>query len=204
MRLSSGSQTFGIDLTAIIDGNRVFKASNVRKIHPVTLALAKGLSKIDSFSYIKIYNDRICASNQLSCDRKKEPITKTGQDGIIGVQLLIDPDHRVAQFYSLTSFEKGNGRRIVESVVQTTPEDWVLVVPMDWSGGIVDNERQASSTGWDAGPCQRRRQVAVITGIQGRNGCTMGKGGGYACKGHGKFLAGAPRQRVVSYMVSSH
>jgi len=123
-------------LSTIIDGNRVFKAANVRNIHSVILALTEGLSKIDSLRYIKIYNDRICASNQLSDDRKKEPITKTGQDGIIGVQLLVDPDHRTIQFYSLTSSKKGNGRRIVASVVQATPDDWMLAVPMDWSGGF--------------------------------------------------------------------
>ena len=123
-------------LTTIIDGNRISKAANVKNIHPVTLALTEGLSKIDSLRYIKIYNDRICASNQLSSDRKKEPITKAGQDGIIGVQLLVDFDHHAIQFYSLTSSEKGNGRRIVASVVQATPDDWMLVVPMDWSGGF--------------------------------------------------------------------
>ena len=68
--------------TTIIDGNRVFKAANVKNIHSVTLALTEGLSKIDALRYIKIYNDRICASNQLSSDRKKEPITKAGQDGV--------------------------------------------------------------------------------------------------------------------------
>ena len=123
-------------LSTIIDGNRVFKAANVRNIHPVTQALTEGLSKIDSLRYIKIYKDRVCASNQLSSDRKKEPVTKAGQDGIIGVQLLIDPDYRTIQFYSLTSSEKGNGRRIVASVVQATPDDWMLAVPMDWSGGF--------------------------------------------------------------------
>lgn len=122
--------------TAIIDGNRVFKATNVRTVHPVSLALAEGLSSVESLRYIKIYNDRICASNQLSGDRKKEPITKVGQDGIIGVQLLIDPGNRVIQFYSLTSSEKGNGRRIVETVAQATPDDWTLAVAMDWSGGF--------------------------------------------------------------------
>jgi len=72
----------------------------------------------------------------LSDDRKKEPMTKVGQAGIIGVQLLVDPDNRVVQFYSLTSSEKGNGRRIVEAVVKVTPTDWMLAVAMDWSGGF--------------------------------------------------------------------
>lgn len=123
-------------LAAFIDGTRVFKAANVKEIHPVTLELSEGLCRIDSLRYIKIYNDRICASNQLSDDGKKEPITKTGQDGVIGVQLLVDPGQRVIQFYAITSSEKGNGRRIVGSVVQAAPDNWSVAVPMDWSGGF--------------------------------------------------------------------
>jgi len=72
-------------LSTIIDGERVFKAANVKNIPPVFLALTEGLRKIESLRYIKIYNDRICASNQLSGDRKRNPITKVGQSGIIGV-----------------------------------------------------------------------------------------------------------------------
>jgi len=50
--------------------------------------------------------------------------------------LLIDPDNRVIQFYSLTSSEKWNGRRIVEAVAQAIPDNWMLAVAMDWSGGF--------------------------------------------------------------------
>lgn len=57
-------------------------------------------------------------------------------EDIIGVELLIDPDHSTVQFYSLASSEKGYGRKIVDAVVRVTPEDWNLVVAMDWSGGF--------------------------------------------------------------------
>ena len=42
------------------------------------------------------------------------------------------------QFYSLASSQKGYGRKIVEAVVRATPDDWNLVVAMDWSGGFWD------------------------------------------------------------------
>jgi hypothetical protein len=32
--------------------------------------------------------------------------------------------------------DKGVGRQIVEAVVSATPADWLLAVPMDWSGGF--------------------------------------------------------------------
>ncbi len=124
--------------TAILDGKRIFKATNVRKIHPVFIDLAESLSHIDALNYIKIYNDSLCASNQLSTNKKKHPVTTMNQEGIIGVELLIDPAISTVQFYSLTSFQKGYGRKIVEAVVRATPDDWSLVVAMDWSGGFWD------------------------------------------------------------------
>jgi hypothetical protein len=121
---------------AILDGKRIFKATNVRKIHPVALDIAESLSHIDALNYIKIYNDRLCASNQLSTDKKKHPVTSMHQQGIIGVELLIDPDIFTVQFYSLASSEKGYGRKIVDAAVRGTPDDWNLVIEMDWSGGF--------------------------------------------------------------------
>jgi hypothetical protein len=123
---------------AILDGKRIFKATNVRKIHPVALDIAESLSHIDALNYIKIYNDRLCASNQLSTDKKKHPVTSMHQQGIIGVELLIDPDIFTVQFYSLASSEKGYGRKIVDAAVRGTPDDWNLVVEMDWSGGFCE------------------------------------------------------------------
>ncbi len=78
----------------------------------------------------------IKASNLLSENKKKEPITEIGKDGVIGVELLIDPDNRTIQFFSLTSSEKGYGRKIVKAVVDATPVDWFIVVVFDSSGGF--------------------------------------------------------------------
>lgn len=120
----------------VIDGIRVFKASNVRDIHPVYLDLAESLTHVDLLRFIKIYNGSVCASNVLSGNRKKEPVVETGKAGIIGLELLIDTKHQTVQFYSITSSQKGYGRRLVAAVVEGTPDDWALVVPMDWSDGF--------------------------------------------------------------------
>lgn len=58
--------------------------------------------------------------------------------GVIGVELLINPDINTVQFYSLASSQKGYGRKIVDAVVRGTPDDWNLVVVIDWSGGFWD------------------------------------------------------------------
>ncbi len=118
---------------SIIDGDRIFKATHVKKIHPVFLGLAESLSAVGMLRFIKIYKDRLCASNLLSNDGKKDPIVDTERNDIVGVELLIDPAFKTVQFYSIVSFKKGFGREMVAAVVAATPEDWPLVVVMDGS-----------------------------------------------------------------------
>jgi hypothetical protein len=40
-----------------------------------------------------------------------------GEEGIVGVELLIDVPNEIVQFYALTSGTKGCGRQIVDAVV---------------------------------------------------------------------------------------
>ena len=126
----------------IIDGDRVFKATNVKKIHPVYLELAESLSGVNLLRFIKIYNDRLCASNLLSTDGKKEPLVETSRKDLIGVELLIDPVFKTVQFFSIVSYKKGFGRMMVAAVINATPEDWLLAVAMDWSGGFWGRMRE--------------------------------------------------------------
>ena len=115
---------------------KILKASNVRTIDPVFVDLAESLAAIDILNFIKIYNGRVKASNLLVENKRKEPITKIGKDEVVGVELLIDPTNKTIQFYSLTSSEKGYGRKIVKAVVDALPDDWSIVVVFDSSGGF--------------------------------------------------------------------
>jgi hypothetical protein len=119
-----------------MNANKILKAGNVRKKHPIYLQIAQGLSTVDQLKYVKIYNERIMASNMLSDNGKKEPIVNVGEDSIVGVELLIDEINQVVQFYAITSSEKGCGEKIVSSVVNAVPDDWQIVVVMDWSAGF--------------------------------------------------------------------
>ncbi len=119
-----------------LDGERVGKAHSVKAIPPVFERLATRLARIPELRYVKLFPERIAASNVLSGDGKKNPVVIIGAEGIVAVELLIDVPHRIVQFYALTSAVKGCGRQIVDAVVGAAPEDWFLAVPMDWSGGF--------------------------------------------------------------------
>jgi hypothetical protein len=121
---------------AFIDGERIRKAHSVRRIDPIFQDLALGLARIPELRYIKIFPERLAASNVLSEDGKKNPVVKIGAEGLVGVELLIDESTKVVQFYALTSAVKGCGRKMVEAVVAGTPEDWHLAVVFDSSGGF--------------------------------------------------------------------
>ncbi|MBU4315870.1 MAG: hypothetical protein KKF30_01195 [Proteobacteria bacterium] len=120
----------------MISASKITKAKNVKKLDPVYYSISKALSNIDVLNHVKIYNGRIKASNELSKDGKKEPITKNELETSTGVELLVDPSGKVIQFYSIVSSEKGSGEKIVLSVVNSTPKDWAIIVTMDWSGGF--------------------------------------------------------------------
>ena len=119
-----------------IDGERVREAHSVSNIPPVFQSLATSLAGITDLRYIKIFPERIVDSNFLSDDGKKNPVVIVGEDNIVGVELLVDVPTKTVQFYALTSATKGSGRRIVDAVVNATPEDWFIAVLLDWSGGF--------------------------------------------------------------------
>ena len=96
--------------------------------------MTTSLSAIPELRYIKLFPQRLSASNALSTDGKNNHVVNVGTAGIVGVELLVDVDSTVVQFYALTSAVPGCGRKIVEAVMTATPEDWTLAVPFDWSG----------------------------------------------------------------------
>lgn len=119
-----------------LDGEFIRKANSVKRVAPIFKSLAIGLAKVPELSYVKIFQGRLTASSVLSDDGKKNPVVKVGEQGIVGLELLIDPAAKVVQFYAITSAVPGCGRRMVEAVLNATPLDWQLAVVMDWSGGF--------------------------------------------------------------------
>src|SRR5674476_1570312 len=120
----------------MIPKDKISKATNVKKVHPIYQQISEDLANIDILRYVKIYNGSIKASNFLSDNGKKEPIIKIGDEDLVGVELLVDIPNKTIQFYSITSSVKGYGEKIVYSVVNSVPKDWEIVVVMDWSMGF--------------------------------------------------------------------
>jgi len=123
-------------VTATADGAQIFKAHSVRRVDPVCAGIAEALKGVAPLRYIKLFPGRLAASNVLSSEGRKNPVVTVGAEGIVGVEILIDPETRVVQFYAITSAVKGCGRKMVAAVVAATPADWHVVVVMDWSGGF--------------------------------------------------------------------
>jgi len=121
---------------SFIDGERIRKARTLRRVEPIYEHLALALAAIPALHFVKLFPGRLSASNRLSTDGKKNPVVVVGAAGITGVELLVDADIHVVQFYAITSTEKGVGRQMVAAVVGATPADWLLAVPVDWSGGF--------------------------------------------------------------------
>jgi hypothetical protein len=120
----------------LIDGERIRKAHSVKRVEPIQGRLATALGAIPELRYIKVFPERLAASNVLSAEGKNNPVVQVGADDLVGVELLIDSESLVVQFYALTSAFRGCGRKIVAAVVSATPEDWRLAVPLDRSGGF--------------------------------------------------------------------
>jgi len=121
---------------SFIDGERIRRGSTLRRVEPVHERLATGLAAIPQLRYIKLFPDRLAASSHLSTDGRKNLVVAVGGEGVTGVELLIDADVRVVQFYTITSAMQGCGRKMVEAIVGATPADWMVAVPMNWSGGF--------------------------------------------------------------------
>ena len=67
--------------STFLDSERIRKAQPVKSIEPIFEQLATSLSEIPEFRYIKIFPERLTASNVLSEDGKKNPVEKSAPKG---------------------------------------------------------------------------------------------------------------------------
>ena len=115
---------------------KISTAGNAKKHHEIYDLIAGGLSSVDIIQHIKIYRGSLRASNFISANGKKEPIVKIGEPNIVGLEVLIDEESQVVQFFAIASAKKGYGEKMVSSVVSSVPHDWKIIILMDWSCGF--------------------------------------------------------------------
>ncbi|MCL1123397.1 hypothetical protein [Shewanella surugensis] len=125
---------------------KISRARNAGTVPEIFDDLSINLASLDELNYVKIYNGKILASNYLSDNGKKQPVTQLGMKDIVGVELLVDASSKVIQFFSLTSSIKGGGEKIVNAVFESIPNNWTAVVVMDSSGGFWQLMRQRYPT----------------------------------------------------------
>jgi len=121
---------------SLIDGKRVPPAAALHHAEPIYKSLASALSAIPTLHFVELFPGRLSASNRLSTDEKKAPVVEVGADGVTGVELLVDSEVQIVQFYAMTSTKKRRCRQIVHAIVDATPVDWLLAVPFHWNGGF--------------------------------------------------------------------
>jgi hypothetical protein len=119
-----------------IDGKRVLKTATLDRVEPIYESLTSALSAIPALHFVELAPGKLRASNWLSTDEKKTPVVEVGADGVTGVELLVDSEIQIVQFYAMTSPKKTCCRQMVQAIVAATPVDWLLAVPFHWSSGF--------------------------------------------------------------------
>ena len=124
---------------SISRGKEIFAATGVKKIHPVMDNIVNQLLEIDRIQFVRITPSDIQASSDIDVKgRTKIPISTPSHPTAIGVHLIVEPFDKTIQFYEITSAVKGYGERIVQAVIGSIPDDWHVLVIMDYSDGFWD------------------------------------------------------------------
>jgi len=120
-------------------GKDIFLSSRVKSIHPVMDKIVNQLIDIDLIQYVRITENDVQASNEIAIrGRTKIPVSTPGHPTAIGIHLIIDESDKVIQVFEITSAKKGYGNRIVGTVMASIPDDWDVIIIMDYSNGFWD------------------------------------------------------------------
>ena len=120
-------------------GKQIFVAAGVKNIHPVVDSVVNQLIEIDRIQYVRVTGSDIQASSDIAIKGKvKVPVSTPSHPTAVGVHLIIDTTDNTIQFYEITSAVKGYGEKIVQAVMASIPDDWHVLVIMDYSDGFWD------------------------------------------------------------------
>jgi hypothetical protein len=131
------------------NGTDIYITHNIKNIRPLIVNIACNLLELDFIKYMRITNDSISASNEISETRVKNPIVKMDHPTAIGIKIVFHYEIKSIQFYEINSPIKGCGSKMVNCVFKDFPQDWQACVVMDWSEGFWDKmQERYSNISW--------------------------------------------------------
>ena len=124
------------------NGKNVWMIHKIKNIPIELFDVAFRLAALDFIKFVRITNDSISASNEIEGSRIKIPVTKMNHPSAIGIKIVFHYELKILEFYEINSPIKGNGSKMVNSVVVDFPLDWQVAVVMDWSDGFWDKMKE--------------------------------------------------------------
>ncbi len=126
-------------------GKKIWTLKRVKSIPTIIEKIVIELSKLDAIKYIKITEDSIQASSELSGNKGKIPNTRSFHLTATGIYLVFDFEYKMMQFYEINSTIKGYGEKMVAASLKDIPDDWEVAIVFDWSGGFWEKMQQRYS-----------------------------------------------------------
>ena len=120
------------------ENKKIWAISKVEKLNEDIIELAIRLASLDFINYVKITNEAIIASSDRKETGSKNPITTMNHPTAVGIEILYDCNQKYLSFYEINSPIKGNGSKMISTVLTDLPHSWTLAVLMDWSEGFWD------------------------------------------------------------------
>ena len=122
--------------------NEIVVLKRLNKIPKLLAETAIKLSSLDFIKHIRISDTDITASSETKGTRIKLPIISTHHQTAIGISLFFHFNLNIMEFDEINSPIKGNGHKMVDSILKDFPKDWQVLVLMDWSDGFWDKMKQ--------------------------------------------------------------
>ncbi len=123
-------------------GKQICVIGRVKILSMPIIRIALNLAELDFIKYISISDEYLAASSENYPNRPKVPNTKVGHKTAIAVQILYNEPRKYINFYDINSPTKGYGAKMVETIFNDFPTDWVAAVAMDWSEDFWDKMKE--------------------------------------------------------------
>jgi hypothetical protein len=124
------------------NGKQIWVITRVKELPIPIVNMALNLAALDFIKFINISDEALAASSENYPNRPKVPITNMNHETAIGVQILYNEPRKYINFFDINSPIKGNGGKMVDTIFNDFPTDWVAAVAMDWSDGFWDRMKE--------------------------------------------------------------